>query len=328
MKNSILVLLVGLAVFGYASSEIYGYFWTRYTFENPTTPEVDENEHYFSIERGYVRWQTKTTPVSFKGTIDISSKRGATNASDWNVRLKYAQADWKLPYVGDAIPDAKAIIGLQKIYFGIMDLWEYPLIEKNLEEVEKKMSSADLGVGFHGLIPDGYGEFSVQVFNGNFYTDVTETNTNKALCGNVAFMPLPGVMLKGSYWYAKQPMEVDTLTTEQVDHNRYAGLLQVKYGPVTVFGEYLGTKDHETDGMGYSAFAEFALTNKVSILGRYDYFDSDTDVDENGHSRIIAGFNWRVSDVLLWQNNYQIKMYEDDARDSEDKVMVQFKYSY
>ncbi len=328
MKQIVLVLLLGVMVFGYASAPIYGYFWTRYTFENPTTPEdVDENENYFSIERGYVRWQTKTVPVSFKGTIDISSKSGATDASDWNVRLKYAQADWKLPYIGDAIPDAKAIIGLQKIYFGIMDLWEYPLIEKNLEEVEKKMSSADLGIGFHGLFPKGYGEFSVQVFNGNFYTDVTETNTNKALCGNLALIPFPGVMVKGSYWYAEQPFEVDTLTIEQVDHNRYAGLLRVKYGPVTVFGEYLGTKDHETDGMGYSGFAEFELTNKVSVLGRYDYFDPDTDVDNNAHSRIIGGLNWKVSKHLLWQNNYQIKMYEDDSHD-EDKIMVQFKYSY
>jgi hypothetical protein len=328
MKRVLLALYIGFIAVGYASAPIYGYFWCRYTYENPTTPEVEENAHYFSIERGYIRWQTKTSPVSFKGTIDVSQKSDATNQSDWNIRLKYAQADWTLPYIGDAIPDAKLMIGLQKVYFGIVDLWEYTLIDKNLEENEKKMNSADLGVGFYGLIPQGYGEFSVQAFNGNGYSNVTETNTNKAMCANLSLIPYPGIMLKGSYWLAETPYQSDSVTIIQVDETRYVGLLRIKFGPVTVIGEYLGTKDYETDGMGYCGYAEIALNKKISVLGRYDYFDPDTDVDNNGHNLILGGVNWSVSDVLLAQLNYHLKTYEDDTRDSSDKVMVQFKYSY
>ena len=326
MKYTLSVLLLGLMVLGYAEAPIYGYFWTRYTFENPTTPEVEENEHYFSIERGYIRWKTKTNPVSFSGTVDITSKKNATASTDWQIRLKYAQADWTLPGIGEYLPDAKLMLGLQKVYFGIVDLWEYAVIEKNLEEAEKKMNSAELGVGFHSLLPGGYGEFSVQAFNGNGYTNVVEVNTNKAFVGNLSIIPLPGVMLKGSYWMAEQPSG-DTLIT-QVSEDRYVGLLQLKYGPVTLIGEYLGTKDDETNGMGYMGFAEFAVTEKVSILGRYDYYDGDTDADDDGHNRIIGGINWNVSNNLLTQLNYQIKTYEDEERESEDKVMVQFKVSY
>jgi hypothetical protein len=326
MKYTLSVLLLGLLVLGYAEAPIYGYFWTRYTFENPTTPEVDENEHYFSIERGYIRWKTKTKPVSFKGTIDITSKKNATASTDWQIRLKYAQADWKLPGVGEYLPDAKLMIGLQKVYFGIVDLWGYPVIEKNLEETEKKMNSAELGVGFHSLLPGGYGEFSIQAFNGNGYSKVVEVNTNKAFVGNLSIIPIPGLMLKGSYWMAEQPSG-DTIIT-QVDQQRYVGLAQFKYGPVTVIGEYLGTKDDEINGMGYMGFLELAVTKAVSVLGRYDYYDSDTDVDDNGHNRIIGGVNLKVSKHLLTQVNYQIKTFEEEDRDSEDKVMVQFKVSY
>lgn len=324
MKQFLLVLLLGCVVFSYADAPIYGYFWCRYTYENPTTPEVDENEHEFAIKRGYIRWKTKTKPVSFKGTIDIAQKSSATNKSDWRVRLKYAQADWKLPYIGEYIPDAKLIIGLQKVYFGMMDIWKYPVIEKNLEEVEKKTNSADLGVGFCGLLPAGYGEFAVQVFNGNGYS-YTENNTNKALCTNLAIIPIPGVMLKGSYWYAEQPVG-DTIIT-QVDQNRYAGLLQLKYGPVTLIAEYLGTEDDEMKGMGYTGLGEIAINKNFSILGRYDYFDKDIDTDDDAHNRVIGGFNYKISNTLLTQVNYQIKTYEDD-RDSSDKAMIQFKYSY
>ena len=327
MKRFFALLLLGLAVFAYADANIYGYFWWRYTYENPTQPEgVEDNEHAFSIERGYIRWQTKTTPVAFKGTIDISQKGSATNTSDWNIRLKYAEADWTLPYIGDYLPDTKLLIGLQKVYFGIMDLWEYPVIEKNLEEAEKKTNSADLGLGLYGLLPSGYGEYAVQVFNGSGYTHVVEANTNKAVCANIALIPYPGVMLKGSYWMAEQPVG-DTIIT-QVDQDRYAGLLQLKYGPVTLMAEYLGTKDDDVNGVGYSGFAEIALTKVLSVLGRYDYFDADTDVDNNGHNRIIGGLNFKVSNTLLTQFNYQLMTYEDDARDSADKIMVQCKYSY
>ncbi len=324
----LIMILIGLVVFSYADAPIYGYFWLRYTYENPTTPEVEENAHFFSIERGYVRWKTSTSPVAVSGTIDFSQKEDATSASDWNVRLKYAQADWTLPGISKSIPDAKLMLGLQKIYFGIIGLWEYPLIEKSMEEVEGKMNSADLGLSFYGLIPAGYGEFDFQLFNGNGYTHVTENNTNKALCGDLSLIPLPGVMLKGSIWYAKKPQETDSITIVQADQNRYVGVLQIKRGPVTVSGEYLMTRDYETDGMGYSGFAEVALNRSLSLLGRYDFFDPNTDEDNNGHNLIIGGINWFVSPVLLIQTDYQIKSYENEETESTDKVMVQCKYSY
>lgn len=327
MKYLIILSMLGLLIIAHAEVPIYGYFWLRYTYDNPTQPEdIEENEHYFSINRGYISWKTKTKPVSFTGTIDITNKKDATNASDWNIRLKYAQADWTLPGLGQYIPDAKLIIGLQKVYFGVVDIWTYPLVEKNLEEREKIMSSADLGIGFHGLLPSGHGEFSLQAFNGNFYTHVTENNTNKAICGNLALIPIPGVMLKGSFWVAKAPVG-DTVIT-QVDQNRYVGLLRIQYGPVTVFGEYLVTKNDQLDGMGYSTFVEWSVTNRLNLLGRYDYFDMDTAVDDNALGVAIGGFNYKISTTLLFQANYERKMPEDETRDDSDAILCQFKVSY
>lgn len=326
MKYVLSVLFLLIMGLGYAEAPIYGYFWFRYTYDNPTTPEVEENANYFSVERGYIRWKTSTKPVSFNGTVDITSSAGATAKTDWQVRLKYAQADWSLPGTAKFLPEAKLMLGLQKVYFGITDLWEYPLIEKNLEEAEKKMNSAELGAGFHSLLPRGYGEFSIQVFNGNGYTNVVEVNTNKALLGNLSLIPIPGVMLKGSYWTATQPSG-DTLVT-QVKQDRYAGLAQVKYGPVTLIAEYLGTRDEETNGMGYMGYVELAATERLSIVGRYDHFDKDTDADNDAHNRLIGGVNYRFAKNLLAQLNYQMKTYEDDERDGVDAVMLQFKVSY
>lgn len=321
------LLLLSVCAISYAEAPLYGYFWLRYIYENPTTPEVEQNEHEFAIERGYIRWKTKTEPVSFSGTIDVTNKKDATKSSDWNFRLKYAQADWKLPLNSEYIPDAKLMIGLQKVYFGMMDIWEYPVIEKNLEEVEKKTNSADLGMGFYALLPKGFGEYAIQVFNGNGYTRVTENNTNKALCGNLSIIPFPGIMLKGSMWYAKTPQIIDSVEY-QVDQNRYVGLSKFSYGPLTLIGEVLLSRDYQTNGFGYSGFGELAIKKYWSILGRYDAWDKNVDTDNDSHTRIILGTNYAIANNLLTQINYQLTSYEDPEKEAIDMIMVQFKYSY
>lgn len=328
MKYMLSTLLLTTAVVSFAEVPIFGYFWCRYTLENPTTPEVSEYKNYFSIERGYVRWKTKTVPVSFSATLDISQKSGATNQSDWSVRLKHAHADWTLPYISTFIPDTRLVIGMQKIYFGIVDLWNYELIEKTLEQVEKKMDSADLGIGLRGSIPGDHGEFSIQVFNGNGFTSVAETNINKALLGNIAIIPFPGIMLKASYWKAEAPYEPDSTTLIQVAQDRYVGILRLAYGPVKITGEYLRTMDYSAAGIGYSGVIQGECPYNIGILGRYDYFDPDTDIDDDGHKRMIGGINYAISDNLLSQLNYQIITYDDETQDASDKIMLQFKYSY
>ena len=320
--NKFMLLFLTFVLVAYADAPIYGYFWLRYTYDNPTAPaDVTTNVNYFAIERGYIRWKTSTAPVSVSGTIDVAMKAKATNASDWNVRLKYAQADWLLPGVGDYLPDTKLTLGVQKVCFGIMELWEYPVIEKSIEEVSGKMNSADLGLGLSGLLPSGYGDFALQVFNGNGYTKATEDNEKKSVSGSLSLIPIPGIMLKGSYW--KNTVGPDSLL---VKVDRYAGAIKFNYGPVAVFGEYFGSKDGAVDGVGYMAFMELTLNRLFSLLGRYDIWDADKGKDDDAYKIMIGGINYNISNVLLAQLNYQRKKYEDTTKEDEDKVMLQFKY--
>ncbi len=322
--KKVMLLLLAVGLVAYAESPIYGYFWLRYTYDNLTAPaDVTNNQNFFSIERGYIRWKTATAPVSVSGTVDVTMKAKATSASDWNIRLKYAQADWLLPYVSTRLPDTKLTLGVQKVNFGIMELWEYPVIEKSIEEVAGKMNSADLGLGLGGLLPSGYGDFAFQVFNGNGYTKVTEDNAKKAFCGNLSMLPVPGIMLKGSYW--KNTVGPDSML---VKADRYAGAIKLSYGPAVVMGEYFGSRDGDVTGIGYMSLLEVALNSAFSLLGRYDIWDGDKDTDDDAYRIMIGGINCEVSSVLLVQLNYQRKQHEDTTQEDEDKVMLQFKYSY
>jgi len=155
-------LLLGLAPYGvYAGSAIgeikpYGYFWFRATYMDKGSADADRTSE-FAITRGYLRFKTKLDHnVEAKVTLDIAQKHGATAKSDWQVRLKYAHVD-----IGGFIPEAKIRLGLQKTYFGVIDQWEYPLIEKSLEDKLKYLASADLGVGIVGYLPQGYGDYAI-----------------------------------------------------------------------------------------------------------------------------------------------------------------------
>lgn len=347
-----LVLALSASALLFGDAPVYGYFFLRYTYDNPFNPDTmsgKDRANAFSIERGYLRWKTGTKPVSVSGTVDITMKSKATSASDWNVRLKYAQADWSLPYVDKALPDAKLTLGLQKVYFGTTDIWEYPLIEKSLEDVHGKISSADLGLGFYGLLPAGYGDLAVQLFNGPGYSSAVENDVNKALNANLSLVPpavIPGlgIMLKGSYWMDMNRVKYfsaadsETLSVD-LDRNRYAVVGQLKYRWLTVLGEYLGTQDGKTpdnavtEGKGWSVFGEIAPVRKFALLGRYDKWDKNvtdttTAANTDAVKVLIAGLNWKVSSELLMQFNYQKTVYEDTARLPVDKFMVQAKYSF
>jgi hypothetical protein len=307
--------------------EPYGYFWLRYTYEN-LTGEAEEHPNYFSVERGYFRLEQKVSDeLTVKATVDMAMKQGATQATDWQIRLKDAAAEWKPPYISEYIPDAKLILGLQKTYFGYIDIWEYPLIEKALEDVEKKMNSRELGLGFTANLPKGYGDLALGVFNGTGYSHPVETNENKALLTNISLIPIPGLMLRGSYWMAKQPITRDE-TVVDVDQNRLSGVVQVRFGPLTLVGEYLASKDEDVDGAGFMGFAQFQALPKLSLAARFDQWDPNTDKEKDSHQRIIGGVNYELADGLLCQLEYNRKEYEDPDKEAADMARLQFKYSY
>ena len=86
-------------------------------------------------------------------------------------------------------------------------------------------------------------------------------------------------------------------------------------------GRNKGDWSDEVDYSGFSAFAEGKVGKHWRIIGRYDLFDPNVELDDDGYSRIIAGagYDFRGHNILLL--DYDVVAYE--SSDIEDDTRVQ-----
>jgi len=62
---------------------------------------------------------------------------------------------------------------------------------------------------------------------------------------------------------------------------------------------------------------------------RYDFFDADTDVDDNAESWFTAGLNYKIHKYnAMFYLNYIARMEEGVDEIDNDEIVLQFQYSF
>lgn len=354
MRKVFAVVLAGffvLAFFVMASAEVKtsfaGYQWLRYT--DVVKGAVDQAESTFSIPRTYLRWKMEDKDAGWLGeiTLDINSLKGGQETSatavsytstaiagkiDFAIWPKYAYVDLtKIPLLSDI--EAKLRIGMQKNYFGTVELWEYPLIEKPITDLRKVSPSADLGIALLGEMPEGYGSYEFAIHNGSGYK-VLDANVEKQYTASVMVLPVTGLMLRGSYMYANtnaynKPAALKSAT----------GLVaQYTIGPVKILGEYVAQENKSAasasksgKSVGWTAFASCDATDWLQACIRFDSWNEDTKVAKDETNLYIAGVNLKVNENILVQLNYQLEQPQEKGYVSSKHVntwLGQVKWSW
>jgi hypothetical protein len=98
---------------------------------------------------------------------------------------------------------------------------------------------------------------------------------------------------------------------------------------VVLTGQYYWGKgnqkgDDEFDKKGYSFFAELKPHKKFSIIGRYDYFDPNTDKKDDANRRYIAGIAYHIDKphknmVLL---DYDTVDYKQPGKTDDKRIQL------
>ncbi len=296
--------------------------WNRYTAE---MVDGEPNKSAFTLERGYFRVEpTFNDKVKGRFNIDVFSSDKFTDGA--GLKLKYAYLDFSnvLP-----IPESSINVGLIKHYFGTIYDWEYISIEKALEDKEGVAASTDYGLALFGYIPGGYGEYEISVLNGEGYKK-TGGNLDKEpeFAGNIRIVPLPGVTLGGSVLYEN----------DESERLAYAGVGHFSKGPFELWGEYLVQDKSDVTSSGFMVMPILklkSLTNiDVDIVGRFDMWDGNTDVTDDGHMVVIGGLNWNLvrdeknAPQVFLQIQGEKTIFEDEIKSDINRLMIQLQWSF
>jgi hypothetical protein len=294
----------------------------------------ETQESCFEIKRVYFRWMHKHTD-RFESRVTAELFSSAKDPHGAGLKIKDGYVKFS-----EIVPDGDITIGLQKNYFGRVYDWEYWPIEKCIGEKYKVIpGSRDYGISVGGYVPQGYGTWRLEAVNGEGYKKTGSLiNTELAYMADLRLIPVPGFTIGGSY--LRENVGPDTLEYQVKQY--YTGLTRFARGPVDVWIQYLGGNKGYSSSlvsqMGYTIFPKFhlgALVNKdIEILGRYDYWDPDTDTDDDGKFMYLGGFNYYFSRREKGKPGVMLQTAfvreQSELADSEpvDKIMLQLRWEW
>jgi len=180
-----------------------------------------------------------------------------------------------------------------------------------------------------------YVDFNLGVFNGYPKNNWNDDNDAKDVLVAGAVKPVEFIKIFGYGWFGNMLMADDA----DLAANRYGG--GVKFTKplndqmsVSIQGEYVMgaddiTADTTMNSAGYYGQLCFRVNPQIELLGRYENFDGNTDVDDNAVSWITGGLNYFIDgDHAKVSLNYIMKKEEVPAGATEpgnDQVVAQFQ---
>ncbi len=307
----------------------------------------------FTLKRGYLNITKAISPhLEARLTPDVHQ-----NASgDWETRLKYLYAKFK--WHGSGLLQ-KPYVECGLAHMPWLDFEEhvnrFRMQDPMFMERSGLFNSADVGILFGanlgGELPEAYrkrvdshyagryGSFQVGVYNGSGY-HAQEHNTNKALEARLSVRPLArtapgfqvslfGVTGKGN-------------TSSEPDWNVFTTMLSWESPRLVLTGQYVTATGNQSgsavdasgralDRDGYSAFTEIRLGahRTISLIGRYDHFDPDTNSrTSDRQDRWIAGVAWQFLKGNYWLLDYQRVQHDDPALPDEHRVQLTLQVVY
>lgn len=329
--SSLLVVLLCSSVILGGQTQFMGENWFRYTNEL-----YDDNtvESEFAVKRIYLRWNYKhTDKLESRITTEFFSSDKDTDANGAGLKIKDAYVKFK-----GIIPEGDITVGLQKQYFGRVYDWEYWPIVKAMGEMYKIINgSRDYGISIGGYIPKGYGTWRIETINGEGYKKSgSKINTELAYLANLRIIPFPGFTIGGS------AIMENTGDSPYEKRLYYTGLLRIAKGPIDIWGQYLGGEkgdpDEPSQQMGYMIFPKFHIGSFIDIdlefFARFDYWDPDTDTDDDGSYLYLGGFNYYFSrrekgkPCVMLQVAIERKQPEVSDSKPTDKILGQLRWEW
>lgn len=288
--------------------------------------------------RDFQGFQIRRIYFTYDNTISAAfSARFRMEATTGSPIVKDAYLKWK-----DVFRGSDACFGLQPTpaYEISEAAWGYRSLEKTIMDLRGIVPSRDLGASLRGSLA-GSGTLGYWLMVGNNSGTGTESDKFKRYYANIQVRPSEELQATLYADYAAQPdvndPSVTALPPQSVGHGTlttavFAGYAKKDRFTVGIEGFMTSTKhDYATAGSsslrtrtsaGVSVFGSVNLASELVFVGRYDWYDPNTDdaasVVSNALERnyLLAGLAWRADKNVSIIPNIQVETYEKAARAS------------
>ena len=305
-----ILLVVSITGFMFAEGKIGGVTY----FDFIST----DDSSAFNFQRQYFGYSGDISDkVSYKILFDI----GRTNKNDGeDTRL--------VTYLKKAQVNYKSSLG--KFNFGLIGMntyavqesnWGYRFIEKSTIDKNGFSSTADLGVGFSKSIIDNL-NLSFQIVNGEGFKKPQGDKYHK-----IAFNATYGEsnLIKNDGYnaglvYTTEQTDTDPITMTSI-FGGFAGM------GIRIGGEYDMKTIGGVNSNIVSVSTNYTVRDNIDVFVRYDIYDGDTSIDNDGENYLVAGIVLTCDGGISVAPNVRTTTYEDETEAlTEYKVNFQFKF--
>ncbi len=264
------------------------------------------------------------------------------------VDVKDAFLKWK-----NIFPGSDFYFGLQPTpaFYTTVDFWGYRLLEKAPLDLRNIVTSRDIAVSLKGKL-DSKGIFNYWFLIGNGKGNTPNIDKYKRIYAHLHLIPSKSlkIILYGDIKF--QPdISIQNINgnEDNLNNNIYTTDLFVGYKYQDIFrigiegyiqqiknGYFLtgGRDSHykNKNTIGFSLFDVYNINSLFSVIGRYDYFDNNTDFNGDSRNYFIFGFSYKPDPNVSITPNILIETYErlpnGQSYHSSVTARITFFYNY
>ena len=275
-----------------------------------------ENESAFNFNRQYFSYAVDMSDdIKFKFISDVGRSWLGTE-SRLNIFLKKAQIDYKTSFGKVSM----GLIGTNT--YGVQEKnWGYRFIEQSAIDKNKFSSTADIGIGFSRSLIDNL-NMSLQVVNGEGFKQPQLDKYHK-----ISFNTTYGERRLNKNDGYNTGIVYSTEATDGDPTNMISAFGGFAGMGLRIGAEYDMLTIGSTESSIISVSANYSFMDNKDIFFRYDIYDEDTSVKEDGSSYIITGILLSCGNGLSVAPNMRIESFENDL-DSKTEYKINFQFKF
>ena len=337
MKKVILMIVVAFATtINFAQEEsrgkIHGYMFGDYFYNlsrdanaasiSNAVEKGEKDDNAFQFRRIYFGYDyTINEKFSTRFRVEADQKEN-TSGGKIGLFVKDAYLKWK-----NIVDGSDLIVGFSPTpSFSVSeDYWGYRSLEKTIMDLRKVASSRDLGVAVKGKVSE-IGNIKYWLMAANGEGNKPETNKQKSIYGHLELEPVKNLTftLYGDYRAGEDiinPNSTQSFSNNTITSALFAGYQEpgkFSFGLESFYqinqNQLFSSAEAEDQKvLGISLFGSADVSEKFSVVGRYDYFDPIGNSGYEGDVRnyFLAALNYKADSNVWVMPNIIMETYEN-----------------